>query len=443
MSAQAIAGGDIIKVHKTHAFNAGAAIAWTLPETGAGLIMICCVDKDASDALATGAVEETGGNFAFTITTSSTHDSYLYVYGMTIKAGSGASQSSADINIISGSNTGGQAFINCIIWENSSNTNAQITIGATSNSVSQKLRFNSTVFRMLNAGQGLSIQGCEAEFINCRVDSTDATPNAIFLPTTNSKGQVISRGCDWNNGSAVLDQSTAGNMRFLFTNCVFGTPVAGTHPGRGGQSSEFRMCAPVDGTNGADILAYYFESAWGVVEDDQTVYFASGASTGEQDDGTDTPYSLKMTPSSKVSRAEPLYTPWINRMVSTTGAKTITMKVAHTESAVLKENEIWMEVEYMGEPGLTGTQRTANSPHSQTELDDDATLAASSLNLDVLATGDDRTDTAEAVTGITGEKTHTLTASVTCDEAGPIRCRIGLAKDTTNPVYVNAKIGIA
>jgi hypothetical protein len=130
-------------------------------------------------------------------------------------------------------------------------------------------------------------------------------------------------------------------------------------------------------------------------------------------------------------------------MVTSTGAKSITLKVAHTESAVLKENEIWMEVEYMGEPGLTGTQRVANSPHAQLELDDDVVLAPSSLCIDPLAAGDNRTDTAEAVNNITGEKTHTLTASVTLDEVGPIRCRIALAKDTTNPVYVNAKIGIA
>jgi hypothetical protein len=76
------------------------------------------------------------------------------------------------------------------------------------------------------------------------------------------------------------------------------------------------------------------------------------------------------------------------------------------------------------------------------ELDDDCPLDGG-LTRDRLTTGTARTDTSEAWTGITSEKTHTLTATVSCDEVGYIFCRVGLIVDTTNPVYVDGKIGVA
>jgi hypothetical protein len=198
----------------------------------------------------------------------------------------------------------------------------------------------------------------------------------------------------------------------------------------------------VDGTNGADILTYYFEDATGIVEDSQSVYLTTGGAQGEQDDGTDTPYSLIMTPSASCTKATPLYSPWVYALVGSTGAKTVALKVAHTEAAVLTTSEVWMEVEYMGEPGATGATRVANSPHAQVEVDDDCNAMASSIVRDVIAAGSNRADTAVAWTGIASEKTHTLTATISCDEVGYIRCRVGLGKDTTNPVYVDPKISV-
>jgi hypothetical protein len=77
------------------------------------------------------------------------------------------------------------------------------------------------------------------------------------------------------------------------------------------------------------------------------------------------------------------------------------------------------------------------------EVDDDCPVVSGTLTRDRLTTGTARTDTSEAWTGITSEKTHTLTATVTCDEVGYIFCRVGLIVDTTNPVYVDGKIGVA
>jgi hypothetical protein len=265
----------------------------------------------------------------------------------------------------------------------------------------------------------------------------------LFSPSASGKTIVSCSGCDWSNATNVLNQAVAASARFNFFNCAIPTPITGTH-GQGIMPiSEFQACAAVDGTNGADILAYFYESGLGVVEDDQTIYLTTGGAQGTQDDGTATSYSLKMQPSSYVSSSFPLYSPWIYRKVTSTGDKTVTLKAcdAGDDADELHNSELWMEVQYMGEPGATGTQRIANSPHSVVEVDDDCPVATGTIYRDVTAAGTDRADTDEAWTGITETNTYTLTASINIAEVGYIRCRVALAFD--RDVYVDPKIGVA
>ncbi len=98
MAAQALVGGDVILVDKAHSYSAGAAITWTLPETGTGMVAVICVDTGASNVSDTGAQENTNGNFAFTIGPSTgVTTAGLYVQGVAISAGAGGSVTSADI----------------------------------------------------------------------------------------------------------------------------------------------------------------------------------------------------------------------------------------------------------------------------------------------------------------------------------------------------------
>jgi hypothetical protein len=92
LAAQAIAGGDRILCHNTHVNNAGAAISWTLPESGTGIVEVLSVDGgDATGAslsgttvgnLYAGAQENTNGNFGFTFVGGA--NAGMYCYGLTI-----------------------------------------------------------------------------------------------------------------------------------------------------------------------------------------------------------------------------------------------------------------------------------------------------------------------------------------------------------------------
>jgi hypothetical protein len=447
MAAQAIAGGDTIYVHNTHAYNAGAAITWTLPETGTGLVQVICVDGgDVTGAslvdgtvgnLTTGATEETGGNFGFTVNTATSQAAKLYIFGMTIAVGSGSNQASAIITL--GNVFGELELEACNIQSKGTRTGGVLALGG---ATSHNQIFRNCTFKYGNTAQTTAVGNGRYEFYNCSIDSSGSAPTS-FLNVSSARGGIVyCSSCDWSVATNVFTNTVSGPHKVYMNNCVIGTPTTGTHVGYAGASYEFHACTAADGSNGADILSYYLEDYEGVIEDDQTVYLTTGSAQGEQDDGTDTPYSLKMTPSAACAPASPLYTPWIYQLVGSTGAKTVTLKVAHTESAVLTDADIFMEVEYMGEPGATGTQRVANSPQSQLEIDDDANIIAP-IYRDIITAGTNRTDTSVAWTGIASEKTHTLTASVTCDEVGYIRCRVGLTKDTTNPVYIDPKIGVA
>lgn len=450
MTAQAIVGGDIIYVHNTHNHNAGAAITWTLPESGTGLVQVLCVDGgDATGAslvdgtvgnLTTGATETTGGNFGFTINTNSSANAALYVHGMNLTMGAGGNFST---NFIISGQQGKIQFNACNIWVNSVGAASGISIGTTNSTI--HTAFTKCVFRFANSGHDIAV-ATPVVFEGCSINSSGASPTTLFTAFQATRpAHVLCHGCDWSLATNVVSVSNSWtSATWKFSNCVIATPTTGSFGGHAAGGIEFQACAAADGANGADILSYYYADPFGTVQDNQSVYKSTGGAQGEQDDGTDTSYSLQMDPSASASPAFPLYTPWIYALVGSTGAKTVAMVVAHTEAAVLTDLDVFMEVEYMGEPGATGTQRVANSPMSVTEVDDDAPIVSSTIYRDVLyAAAANRTDDGlDDWTGLTSEKEHTLTATVTCDEVGYIRCRVGLTKDTTNPVYVDPKISV-
>lgn len=451
ITAQALAPGDTIYVHNTHNYTANAAISWQIPESGSGLVQILCVDGgDPTGAslsgvgnLTTGARESTGGAYAFTITPGTLTSAQLFIHGITIESGSSSTTSgSADI-LIGSSNSGHIIFSSCTFYIYSTSTSAQIIAGITTGGFGHFI-YRNCIFKFTATGSGqcyLVNSGWHI-FENCNCGAGVA-PASLFQSQISARAIVLCSSCDWSNSTVLVNQTNVCMTYFSFVNCAITTPITGTHGAAEYPIVECRASAAADGTNGADILAYYFESGLGIIEDDQTIYLTTGSAQGTQDDGTATSYSLKMQPTSLVAKALPLYTPWIYKKVTSTGDKTITMKAcdAGTDADELHTSELWLEVEYMGEPGVTGTQRVADSPMSILEVDDDCPVQSGTIYRDVTAAGADRTDTDEAWTGITETNTYTLTASVNLAEQGYIRCRVGLAFD--RDVYVDPKIGVA
>lgn len=439
MTAQALVGGDIIYVHVTHNYVASATITWTLPESGTGLVKVICVDGgDAAftalgaamgstvGSIASGATENTNGNFQFKVYTVSSTGASLYVFGMIIKAGAGGNTSSSDV-LLNDQNHGEMTFEMCSFWTHSTNSGAQIIVGSASSIYTRHI-FRNCSFRFGSTSGAISAAGGEIEMYNCSIVSAGSSPTTLFIvASATARLTLYCSGCDWSLATNVVDRSVPGPWAVKMNNCTINTPVTGTISGVLGPICEFQACAAVDGTNGPDMLAYYKDDLRGTVEDDQTVYLTSGGAEGTQDDGTVTPFSLKMTPTALASAATPLYSPWIYKKISSTGSKTVSIEVADTESAVLKDSTLWIEVQYVGGGGLD------NSPQSQLE----GSFPLLGIVHDVTAAGSNLTDTGVAWTGVAETDTYTLSKTVTLDAQGYIRARVGLGIQTTSPVYVD------
>lgn len=450
VAAQAVNGGDTVIVHPTHSYtNPTTSLSIVLPENSVAtpLYLICADGGDPTGAslsgttvgnLATGATEKCAQNYTSTLNSQNYINTALYVYGMTIQAWATASGGTLIIQGVGGK----LVAVNCTFELTGGLASSLITIGAVGYNPQVDLR--GCTFKFSHASQYIRLDGGQVNLTQCKIDSAGTSPTSLFKWQSNRVTGVIEcAGCNFASCTNVVDQGTYTSAKFLASNCVISTPVTGTNQGHSAIESEFLACAAVDGTNGADILSYYKENYNGVVEDSQTVYLTTGGATGEQDDGTDTPYSLWMKPTANATKATPLYTPWVYTLVGSTGDKTVTMKAcdAGTDADELHDSEIWMEIEYMGEPGATGTQRTADTPMSVHEVDDACIVASGTQWRNPIAAGADRTDTDDAWTGITETNSYTFTASVNCAEVGYIRCRIGLAFD--RDVYVDPKVNVA
>ncbi len=438
MAAQVITAGDIVLVDKAHSFNAGAAITWEFPETAgtAGMVAVLCVDTGASDVLDVGAVETTGGNFAFNIGSKTSAASLLYVHGMAITAGGGASSSSADIIVASALN-GAYTFESCTFWTNSTNVGAIFQCGGSSSTGQKLYTFNNCVFRFGATTQSLQPVGGKFFFRNCSISASGSSPTLLF---SQSGGCIIEcSGCDFHLATTIVSIAATGDQYFRMFNCYTGTNlVTGTHPGYGGNTYEFIGCGGVDGGGIPDNFQYAKYDGFGIVSRDLVAYLTTDPSQATRSDGTATSYSYSMLPAATVTHYAPLYTPWIAVEVTSTGSRTFTLKCADIEGAVLKDTDVWVEVTLMG-----GGGNVAATPQALTY--NGGQNAGSTYSRDPKVAGSNLTDTNAAWTGVTETDTYDLSVTVSnLDYQGYVYCRVGLGKYLAgNAFNVDGKIRVS
>ncbi len=435
MTAQAIAGGDVILVDSAHAFNAGAAITWTLPETGTGIVAVLSVNTGASDVLTAGGLEQTGGNFAFTIAMSTgVVTAGLYVYGMTLEVGSNSAQTSADIISTS---IGHQTWDGCTFWLNSTSASSTLTFGATSASSSAIVTLNNCTFRSgaATTTQFVAISGGQVFIRNCTISGSGGSPTTALSCTGGAHIEVS--GCDFHLATNLITIAGLGNMTFKAFNTYVGTNLTtGTHPGMGGGVYEFIGCGGVDGGGVPTNFAYTKIDGMGTVSTSTSIYLTADSSQATLSNGTATPYSYALLGAANVTRYNPLYTPWMAVEVTSTGARTFTIKCADLEGAVLKNSDVWIEIMYMGGANVSAT------PQNQYETG--ANVIGSTISRDPYLAGSNRTDTNEAWTGITETDTYDVAVTATVDYQGYVYARVALGKYLSgNTLYADGKVRVS
>ena len=409
----ASAAGDTVYVSQVHAETQASTMTLLSPGTAANPVNVICVNDGAAPpaALATTATVTTTGSFTINITTG-----FTYYYGIIFRGSTSGTQGNMNIghNQIAAF---GHYLKDCSIGSGAGITSsAFINIGAsTSNIDDQFVTLDNTTIYTVNVAQNVALVGGRIVWKNTAsaVIGT-ASPTTYFLPTNSGQLDFQVVGIDLSalgSGKTLINMARACSGKIRFRNCKLGASVTrttGSIVGQGGLIVEFVNCDSAD-TN----YNYWYQDYAGSIEH-ETVIVRTGGAT----DGT-TPISREMISSANAKLFYPLVLSDLVVWNETTGSTvTLTVHIV-TDNVTLTDQEIWLEVDYLGTSGVP-----------LASLADDADNITDRL-LGGSATAQTTSTETWTTTGIGTPVKQQLEVTVTPQEKGPIRCRVVLAKTST------------
>ena len=345
--AAATASGDIIKVHKTHTEEVSADITYTHQEN----ISVICVDKDASDALATmGTAAWIGNSTTFRSITMATAagGKRVFVYGITLRI-SGATADALNL-----SNTDGCHFEyeSCYLWQGNTNSASSIRCGTGDVQSFTKLknctlRFNATghtcqvVSRLVIEGGELAATG------------TIPTGGLFIAATTDPAGasvDVVGFDMSYLGSNPIAGNATTNTFTARFAQCKLGTGFVAlaTQTNLNRSSAEVYLfdCAVGD-THG--FFGYY--NPMGSIVSDTGIYFTSGAAA----------QSWKIVTTPDCSFTAPFETPWFGYYNTVTTSITPYVEILRDGSTTAyQDDEVWLDVMAKTTSGSTQSSLTTD-----------------------------------------------------------------------------------
>jgi hypothetical protein len=405
----ASSAGDTFYVAHDHSKNYGVSTTLTFKGTTSAPDRIICVNRAGSVPpvaadITTGAVE--GTNAA---TTTLSISGCFKMIGVTLAPGSG--QSTACTLILSNATGNSQAFENCTFSLLSTGTASRINIGNANSRtwcLNCKLKFGATAQGVVPGAGHLTWVGPSSASI---LAAGSSVPTTLIIATIGAPVKFV--GVDFSALSGTIIGASATWWPADLVNCklhasatVAGTPTDLRHLG-----------VTAIGCHSSGIVErnekYLYQ---GTLTTETTIVRTGGAS-----DGT-TPYSWKVVSTANSKRDFPFETFPRELWNATTGvAKTLTVHCV-TDNVTLKDDEICIEVEYLGSSG---------SP---------ITTLISDANATVLTTAANQSTSTETwtTTGLATPVKQKLDVTFTPQMAGPIRWRVKVAKPSTT-VYVCPK----
>lgn len=415
------AAGDVIYVSQSHAQSSAASITIATNGTLASPTKIICANDAAEPPTAvasTGTVTTTGA------TNISITGASFYVYGLGFSVGTLGSSG----NLTYATDAGYSQFDNCSFTLGGTNTGAAIVFGNASASINNKVLLKNPVIKFNNASQRVSLANTDVLIQGGSAASGGTSPTTAFV--ANGSASFVSLcvdGFDFSNWASTLDLFTTNsiNCRAIFRNCKLPASWTGdlvsAAPATADSRVELYNCDSGD-TN----YRLWIEDYAGTIKHSTTVYNDAGAS-----DGT-TRISWQMVSSANTEYPNiTLKSPEIVKWNETTGsAVTATVEIVHESqgsgaNGVLNDDEIWLEVQYLG---------TSGTPISTFIRDSKA---------DVLATAAAQTTSAASWTGdAAGWDTQKLSVTFTPQEKGFIHAVVHVAKASAT-IYVDPLLTVA
>ncbi len=396
--------GDTIYVAHDHAESTATAISLNSSGTLANVTKIVCVNRSGS-VPPVSADRRTTAQVSTTLASNITLGGSAYFDGIIFSAGSAAN--SADVRLTG--TTVWVRFDNCSLRCAGTGATSSIDVGLSGTYV----EFNNTTVSFAAVGQSIGI-GSPLKWRNTASALLGTIPTALFLTLGGNGGEVECIGVDFSaagSGKTIvgnLNSATSSGTRFRFVDCKLNASVTKSQVplSNGGMDVDFIRT----GATGVNYTVHSHRITGLLVE--ETTVVRSGGAT----DGT-TPIAWKIDTTANANYLVPFECPVIAVWNDTTGsAKTATIEGIWGGGAVPNDDDIWIDVEYLGD---------ASSPQGSFVNDGKA---------DLLATAAAQTSSSVTWGGSTTK--FKLNVTFTAQQKGWIYCRVKCAK-TSSTFYID------
>lgn len=341
------AAGDDFWVASSHNETTAGAVTITCPGTLASPCRIVSVNK-AGSVPPVGADVLSGARVSNTTAANLTVVGHFYCYGVIFSCSDGAN---AGVLKVGNNTRDNEVFDACDFISNTTN----VAGGITTTSTSARTEFRNCRFKFGATNQTLSATG-DLRILGGSIISGTSTPAFIF--TDNSAAAIIFEisGMDLSNLAATVDfiRGTSGgavgkkNIRNCKLPAAWSGHIFNITPTVIGSRGEMYNC-----DSGNTNYRLWIEDYAGTIKQETTIVRTSGAS-----DGT-TPFSWIMVSSANSDGiSNQLKSPEFFKRNETTGAsKTLTVEIIHSgvgagTAGAFTDQEIWLEVEYLGTSGF-------------------------------------------------------------------------------------------
>lgn len=338
------AAGDNFWLAQDHAETQASQITLTPPGTNASPNTVICVNK-------AGTVPPVSADLATTATITTTSANAIlmmasgncYWYGITFNSGSGAVNTSLYI----GGNTNNNAvavFKNCAFKKlgTTGNGGAILIGGATSGG--HRYTFDNCTFTLSSASDSIRLKSCNFLWKNTATPLAGTAPTILFDSNGALGGQAIIEGVDFSAYSGTLvGAADTSNKFYHFKDCklhasvtINAVPTTNTHP-----ETMITRC---------DSSSAYYRAEKSTYTGKQTIE-TTIVRTGGASDGV-TPIAWKIVTTANPEWMTPFECPPIAIWNSdVTGNLTVTVCGIWGGGAVPNNDDIWMDIEYMGTSG--------------------------------------------------------------------------------------------
>lgn len=387
--------GDTIYIAHNHSETNAVALSYGISDR----VKVICVNTSTNDLATTAVIETSGAN---NITLANSAFSAIYVYGITFRCGK--------------TNTGTRTITLRGSFENCS---FEIASTGSSSYIAPTGQWKNCNVKFAAAGQYISATN-GFTWNGGGLASGSTSPTTLF---DSSPGLII-ENLDLSSAAASIIFCRLRSGRSVFRNILLPASWSGSVTDFAGANAPVYHSDSVDLHNSDNTNTNYRmqrDTVGGSVYSETSLVRTNGAT-----DGT-TALSHKFVSNASCTYAtRHLLGPEIVKWNSNTGsAITVTVEILHDSSTNLKDDEVWIEVQYLG---------TSGYPQG---------VFISDAKASVVATAADQTtsNVAWTTTGMTNPNKQKLSVSFTPQAKGFIHARVVLAK-ASKTIYVDPKLTI-